>query len=311
MLQYSVPFLAFKKDQMPFPDRQIGNTAAEAILFDRAHLEGEIWETSWKNVADAVKIFGNKNVSFHFPVNESNYCEDTFVHERLVETYKRAGDLGLRGVVAHSNTINLISDWKDLDVSALQKKVADCLNDIVSRNPCESWLALENMPVMDNFVKEIDPLFSFPSDFDILKGTNVSIIWDICHYFNTVSTMKQVLSGEQNPVYYPNIKSEDYYDFAKLNNIVHWHFSAFNGIPNPDDGTICKEGVLPEEGTLDAGLYEKAILEMDLYSSKKQDSTCMVFEIEESNYMTRDNARRAIQWVENVLLKERGEQKSA
>ena len=120
----------------------------------------------------------------------------------------RACDLGLAGVVVHANRIRPISEWKHLSPLTEREKVVSCLLNVINGKDLSSstWIGLENMPIMDNAGDLIDPSFVFIDDFNLLKGTGVGVTWDMCHYLNTLETVKEVLAGNQPMTDYPNLQ---------------------------------------------------------------------------------------------------------
>src|ERR1700729_2997905 len=149
----SIPFLASNENQIAVG---AGNKCIECTIFNREDLENESWELIWKNVNAAINFVGTDNITFHFPVNNSNYVDDPFVKKRLIETLKRSSDNGIHGVVVHSNRIRPLNQWSEINLEIERIKVIDTLNEIYLQNKSgTTWLALENMPVMDNFCQEI------------------------------------------------------------------------------------------------------------------------------------------------------------
>lgn len=297
MIKYSVPFLAKDISQLP-PPGLFNNQAVEGVIFNRTDLEIPTWQLVWKNIEEAIKLYGGENVTFHFPVNNSDYLEEAFVRKRLVESLQKADELGLHGVVVHSNRVKDIDVWQKLDLKSERKRLLECLNTVYSEaSPTYTWLALENMPIMDNYGKEIDPLFIYPQDFLDWENQSVKIVWDICHYTNTLANTWEVLQKRQNPDYYPNLRKSDYLDFFLLRpHIVHWHFSAFLGICNPDLKNSAKEGVLPDESTLGGDIYKKILAEILKSFSNRIEH--MVLEIQEECYRERKNIQKMLKWVQ-------------
>ncbi|MCH9608822.1 MAG: hypothetical protein S4CHLAM45_07340 [Chlamydiales bacterium] len=290
-MKFSIPFLAKDETQL-IPPGILGNEAVEAVLFDRADLDD--WEGAWKTIKKATKFYGHENVSFHFPVNDSDYVADPFVAHRLKEALQRATDLGLHGVVVHSNRIRLLEEWPTIDVKNWQQQVADKLIAIRAAVSGNTWLALENMPIMDNYGIEIDPLFVFPSDFHILKETSVGVIWDLCHFTSTLANLQALKAGRQKKEHYPNIQEVDLLDFVEISDqIVHWHFSAFQGVANPQTGEQCKEGVLPSKSELGEEIYATCISKV----MQLEKPAHLVFEIQEDDYSVRTNALEMIRWA--------------
>jgi hypothetical protein len=290
-MKYSVPFLAKMEEQIPSPGCY-GHSAVEGVIFNRADLESETWRAVWRNMENASKLYGGESVSFHFPVNDSNYVEDLFVRGRVKEALQRATDLNLRAVVVHSNRIEKLP-WISQNLPHMRREVVDTLEEIRENVKGKTYLTLENMPVMDNWGIEIDPLFVFPSDFKDL--INVKVIWDICHYTNSLANMSEVIAGHQNPLYYPNIQDKQPLDFLEIKDrIVHWHFSAFKGIANPETKSVCHEGVLPKDAELGSSLYAKCLKAIKDVASPEDH---MVFEIQERDYINRTNIKEMIAWA--------------
>lgn len=302
MLRISLSFLATSKEQL----KAVKNTACkavEAVLFNKEDLYSDKWEESWLNILEATKLYGSKNVVFHFPVNYSDYVADKFVYLRLEESYKRACDLNLAGIVVHSNRVRLINDWREIDLKTEREKVIEKLANVLNsyKNPYNTWIGLENMPVMDNYGIEIDPIFCYPEDFELIQETNIGITWDICHYTNTMANVKEILTGKQNKKHYPNIQETTLEAFCSLKEkIVHWHLSAFQGIANPDTKDECKEGCLPYISTLGENTYKKAVGYMNSISFNQ----IVTLELQEVNFLDRLNGKKGINWLQQQIKTE-------
>lgn len=292
-MKISIPFLATDIKQLP----QKGTSdAIEAVIFNFEDLEKSIWKLVWQNIKLVINEYGSNNVTFHFPVNNSDYIRDPFVEDRLYEALNRASDLGMHGIIVHSNRIRKISEWKDVDLNSERKLVIDKLNKIRSKVSSSTFLALENMPIMDNYGIEIDPLFCFPEDFNILSDCKIGIVWDICHYSITLTNINEVVQKKQNKSYYPNFKIASPKDFVQISDkIVHWHFSGFQGIANPDTKSITKEGVIPSESYLGEAEYE---LYMNYILDISNNNQHIVFEIQDADYYSRTNIYKMINWFQ-------------
>lgn len=295
-INISIPFLATQRKQIV---SGIGNSCVEATIFNREDLENETWRKVWENIEIAAESIMPHKVTFHFPVNKSDYVSDSFVKARLIEAFQRASDMGLHGVVVHSNRIRSLNEWDGINLQEERCLVIDTLLTIRSQiNSQTTWLALENMPVMDNHCIEIDPLFCYPKDFSGLLGKDVGIVWDICHFTNTIATIEQVSQGRQDKKYYPNIQICHPKSFLDIKDqIVHWHFSAFKGIPNPYTNEPCSEGALPWEATLGEDIYKKLWKAIQHNYSNNQH---VVLEISEDNYEERTRVPQMLKWV-NLL----------
>lgn len=299
---FSLPFLATNAAQIT-PLSMDGPSAAEAILFDRAALAPESWLTVWDNIGQAVSRYGPSRVTFHFPVNDCDYCDDMFVRQRLTEAYQRASDLGLHGVVVHANRVRPIAEWQKMSVRDQQHIVIDVLSSIRARQDGTTFLALENMPLMDNYGREIDPSFCYPSDFGILEGTAIGIVWDFCHWASTVHYRQLIGTGNHHPQYYPNLKQDNVHDYQMLGDLLtHIHFSAFLGAAEPFRDAVCREGVLPQEGTAHEALYETFMMRVaDLSCMRGSRPPHIVFEVQEVDYTQRMNGKAMIGWASRIF----------
>lgn len=292
-MNFGISMLASEISQLPL-NGQLPIAGVEAVIFDEVDLEQKTWLGVWANIAQACKEYGAKNISFHFPVNGADYVDSYFAKERLKEGLLRASDLGMLGVVVHANRVRSICNWWNLDVHTEREKILTALSEVRNSVSSETWLGIENMPLMDNYGKEIDPSFVFPDDFALLAGTDVEVIFDICHYFNSVATVRAVKSGDISEKHFPYLQCADYFDFQKLQGkIAQWHFSAFRGLCNPDTGEICCEGVLPWDSSLSTDLYIDAVT---LMKATSPNARC-ILEVQEDSYHSRLNARRLLDWV--------------
>jgi len=297
-MKFSLPFLASKKEQLP-PPGQYANQCVEAVIFNKEDLSSPTWEIVWKQIEKAVLMYGPRNVTFHFPVNDCDYVEDTFVKNKLMEALKRASDLHLHGIVVHSNRIHLIKKWHLLNLKKERKKTIEVLEKVRSECKSSTFLALENMPIMDNYGIEIDPLFVYPEDFQDLKNTGIKVVWDICHYTNTLAYLQKVEQRYFSKKNYPHILPADIWDFLTIQDqIVHWHFSAFEGLADPDLKTLCKEGVLPQKSTL-GNIHYQQIMEKVSAISNLDDH--IVFEIQEEDYQNRKEFMEMVKWTNAIV----------
>lgn len=270
----------------------------EAILFNRRDLEKSRWDAVWSNVEAAAEAYSPENVTFHFPINDCDFVSDQFVRERLSETLSRVEQCGIAGTVVHSNRVRLIKDWFGASLDDERARVVDTLDNLASSVIKRSWLALENYPLMDNFSKEIDPLFCYPGDFAGVRGSAVGVLWDFCHYAITVSCTKAVQLGELDRSIYPHLCGCDYLDFVQIGELIrHWHFSAFRELPDLRKGTVTIEGVLPAQGSIDPEIYVEAFRLMERINPGAH----VVFEILEDDYTRRVNGEQMAQWAATVL----------
>ena len=152
---------------------------------------------------------------------------------------------------------------------------------------------------MDNYGVEIDPLFCFAADFGAIAGTQIRVVWDICHSTNSIATIRHIGNGLSVPWADAASKDVDWTDFRSLGDrIAHWHFSAFRGFANPEAGTICVEGVHPNASTLGEPLYARLcaeIAEMTIANAH------MVLEVREVDYTARLVAPEVCRWITGIL----------
>lgn len=297
-MNLSLSFLANDITQLPMPGKY-GNTGVEAVLFDRDHLKKEYWELGWKNVREAARLYGSKNVTYHFPVNESDYVQDAYVRQKLFDAYMRACDLGLAGLVVHSNRIRECGTWRKFDPFAERNRVTELLSRIRAADESSAtWLGLENMPIVGNFGLETDPLFAFADDF---KNTppNVGVVWDVCHAMSSLAYIAAFQKGLLPKTVIARFDDFLSFDPSILNNrIVHWHFAAHKGLNNPDANTVCIEGVLPTEGDLESGIYESAMRKIAQTTGTMR---TVNFEVREEDYQNRWRGPAIIDWAKRIL----------
>ncbi|MBD7912891.1 TIM barrel protein [Clostridium cibarium] len=270
----------------------------EAILFSRQDLEDTNWSIAWKNIKKASKIYGENNVSFHFPVDDCDYIYDKFVRSRLIEAINRSADLGLRLVVLHANQRLLLDEWKNVDVSSMRINFINELYNIVDKTDKGMVIGLENMPPIGNRNDDADPLFIFPSDFKDIDHPRIKITFDINHYFNVVATMEEAKNNrslkEKMPSFYGDC---DYMDFQKIQDkIIHWHFSGFDNIANPLSNQICREGCCPWESKKVREDKFKEAARFIIENNKVDDERSVIFEVQDKDYSHRINVLKTANW---------------
>jgi hypothetical protein len=293
-MKIGVPFYGSKIEQLP--DKDLFD-AVEATLFHRRDLELDVWCTTWRNINEAIRRFDASNVAFHFPFNECNYLEEPFVYARLEEAYERACDLGIAGIVVHASQVRSVEEWLlKPNVAETRARVAETLQSVVQRQHSpETFLALENMPVIGNFGLEVDPTFVYPEDFVALNGTQVGITWDVCHFMITQTVTSGVLNGKLQKEDFPFL-SDSSWDRSQsfFSRVCHLHFSAFKGLPLSGGSPRTLEGRHPSESDVGEEHYTTALREM-LSSGNAQ---IVTLEIEEEDYSTHPNAVRVHSWLQ-------------
>ncbi len=297
-MQLSLSFLATDLRQLPDLGAY-GNTAVEAVLFQEADLLDSPWKLAWENTEKAVRLYGNKHVTFHFPMNGSDYVKNKKVFKRLIEAYKRASDLGLNGLVVHSNRIRPAHEWSKFDVSQEQRAVLERLLDVIDKNfDKNTWLGLENMPLIGNAGYELDPLFCLAKDFLILPD-RLSVVWDICHATSSIEYVKKIKSSENLKGLNMRHASKEDFDFTLIYmKVRHWHFASFKNLNIPRERSSLIDGLLPSEGMLRPLIYENLLKQIARYSDK--DST-VNFEVQETDYVQRRRGPEIIDWAKYIL----------
>lgn len=296
-MRTSLSFLGYDRGQLPELGRY-GNEAVEAVLFSSDHLVTELWQATWTNIETAIAQYGADNVTFHFPMNESDYVEDDFIYRRLVESYQRASDLDLAGVIVHSNRIRPAVEWQRFDQAAERTQIGELLATLRETNSSSStWLALENMPSVGNYGDEIDPLYVCPTDFDTLPS-NVGIVWDVCHALCSLQYAQAHEDGQLSDSIYLRPHAGIFNNFGSIGErVVHWHFASSKGLNIPLLGTTCSEGMLPEEGDMPELVYADQIRAIQAVGS----TAAVNFEVQENDYSQRSRGPAIIAWAHKII----------
>lgn len=296
-MKLSLSYLGFDAEQMPAAGRY-QNDAVESVLFHRDHLSDEYWASNWANIEIAISEYGAENVTFHFPMNASDYIEDSFVMRRLDESYQRASDLGLTGVIVHSNRIRRAAEWRKFDQKIERLRVVEALQNIIeSNNTSNTWIGLENMPNVGNSGDETDPLFVSTDDLDILPDS-IGIVWDVCHALCSYQYMQAYENKVISDDIYLRPDASQFTNISDIGNrVVHWHFASSTGLNIPNKGTVCSEGMLPAEGDLEERFYtEQMKLIADIGGI-----AAVNFEVSEEDYSNRYRGPLIMDWAIQTL----------
>lgn len=301
---YSVPFLApdWTQLDMELIDRGCG---VEASLFNR---DDVMDDATWWLVRAHLERLSRMHLpslTFHFPVNNSDYVDDTSVRQRLADALALAVDLGLDGVVLHSNRTSDVAHWASTDLAQERAKLADVVGGLIDRvQGSETWVGMENMPITGNDARELDPLLVYPEDLAVLAETGVGATWDVCHFSYTAHVGPRILGGllDQPRSDYPSLRplreDEESLLPASLQPFLkHIHFSAFAGVADATSGERCIEGVLPWESTVSEEIYRGA-----LRRAQSSGVKAITLEIAEQDYRRRANVRRMLDWCRATLV---------
>lgn len=266
---------------------------AEAILFSDNDLRTENWNQAWENMSKVANIIGNENLSFHFPMDNCDYINNELIKEKLIDSIKRANQIGIKKIIIHPNLRYKISEWNYINREKMKVILFDFIKKINMNN--NVLLCLENMPPIGNQFDDADSAILFASDIN----EKINYTWDICHYFNVVRTMSEAYNNKEWNPFLAKIEQCDYFDFKeKLSNIKHFHFSAFENIANPLKKQICKEGILPSQSCVSESYYKKAL--QIIYKDAIENNKSIIFEIAEENYCKREKIIKMLDWAENV-----------
>lgn len=296
-MKHSLSFLGCSVEQLPVPG-QYGNDGVEAALFNLRHLEDSAWKQNWQNISLAAHLYGAENVTFHFPMNECDFVADAGIRDRLKEGYQRAGQLGLAGMVVHSNRIRVAQEWEKFDVHAEQSKVFHTLTEAKQKGATpNTWLGLENMPLVGNYQYETDPLFVGACDFTDLP-TDIGIVWDVCHALGSLQYLSALQQAALPSNIFARLIDPECFDLSVIRDrIVHWHFAGSTGLNNPETGQTCTEGVLPWEADQPIEAFEDAI--DTIYATQSQ-ARIINFEVQELDYSQRHRGPAIIEWAKRA-----------
>lgn len=295
-----IPFLACDWEQFnpAWVERGYG---VEASLFDRRHiLDEDAWARTKENVRRVATQHRPPSFTFHFPVNDCNYVADKRIEARLFEALELVDACGVDGMVLHSNQVHSVETWRTLDPARERDVFLRYVEGLKERiRGARFWVGLENMPIMGNDALELDPLFIFPSDFEGIASDNFGVTWDFCHYSYSVWVERLLREGTLREAdRYPLIGRGDYLDFTQLEgSIVHWHFSAFEGVACASQGTLCTEGVAPWKGTVPEGVYALAFSRM----RQSRRARTATLEIRERDYRRRETVFEVADWCRRQL----------
>lgn len=277
---------------------QYQNEAVEAVLFNREQLADEPWSANWSNMRDAVSQYGNDNVVFHFPMNGSDYIDDSFVSKRLVESYDRASDLGIAGLIVHSNRIRTAEEWEGVNQDAERTRIFEALLKLWERNRgTDTWIGLENMPSVGNYGSETDPLFISTDDFDQMPY-EIGIVWDVCHALCSVQYAEAYRSGRSGSGLHVRPDASQFTDPTDMaGRVVHWHFASSKGLNIPREGSVCTEGVLPAEGDMEESAYAEQLIKIASVGG----GLAVNFEVKEADYSQRNRGPAIMEWANQII----------
>lgn len=231
-------------------------------------------------------------ISFHYPMNDCEYWRSKDERLNLVKICDVLNELNVSRIVLHSNFIRSIYDIDPTKFHEIRKKVIDTLVFVKKLHP-QIDICLENMSILGGLLNDADPLFLTADDFDLLKNTDLSITFDLCHVWINEFIMKNDLLSHVKDInykYYEYLQTKDF-SFKTFNKITkyikHIHISSFQFKDNRIiEGKVLSEGIVPQTK-----------IESDILFLKKyiQNNLVYNFEISEENYHERKAIFRMVE----------------
>lgn len=276
----------------------------EAVLFNGNELTIE----SLKRFEEVIAIFRAKGVdpiTIHFPMNNANYLENPKIREALWAFIDIARRNLIRGIVLHSNYQIEVENLAERDIDRIRTQFLALYTEIDrSLRGDRIWIGIENMPIMGNLGDDVDAIFVYPQDFRKFQFENIKIVFDLCHWTNTVHTVNTWLEHPQNAHLYPLMRRCEMQDFLLLEpQIVHLHLGAFQGIAIPPRLSESTEGYVPGEGSLSSRVYWDLLKPFLARTGAERGLT---FEVHESDYTSRRQVWRTLGWLLRSDLLEKG-----
>ena len=230
-------------------------------------------------------------------MNECNYVDSPGILSQLGDSFKKASDLGLRGVVVHSNLVKPSHEWDEADLKQDQERVISALLSIKNQSLSNTtWLGLENMPLVGNDGLDTDPLFCTADDLMTLPG-EIGVVWDVCHASASEHFIQLNADGKLPDKLMCRSLESNQLDMSKIAyKIVHCHFAAFTGYNDLKDN-VCTEGVLPSEGDIGEAFYATTLQDINSISS----DVVINFEVQEQDYVHRARGPQIIRWAQDQL----------
>jgi len=296
MIHLSVPFLTTKLEQIP--DDFVKNGGfVEGNVFDYNLLKNESdWKLLDKNLSYLQKKYQGVVKSLHFPTENANYLESSFVKNALYRFIETCSNHTVGTLVLHSNYIQDIKSFRVTNLEAVREKFLtfyEELDNFLEKSGV--LIGVENMPIIGDTGVDFDSVFVYPDDFKSLNFKNIYVTWDFGHWAYTCFVL-QNLNNFSNKI---NIERCEFKDYLKLKNkIIHAHFSSFKGTTYPFSNSQCREGVPPSEGDFDQDTLKGVLLELNNWNDMN-----LTLEIKEKDYSVRENLNEVTTWVNKVIKK--------
>lgn len=246
----------------------------EICLFDECDLKRDIHDYL-KYGQNILKTAKPKHVSFHYPMNGSQYWENESGFKDLVKIGNFIQELNIDKLVIHSNYIRKVELIRIDKLPEIRFKIIEKLCKLKILFPTIE-ICLENMSFLGNELDDADPVFLDGEDFKELSGTELSITFDYCHFWiNSFLKKEQLLEPIRhiNPHYYEYIhkKSDQLSSYLPvIDKINHIHLSSFRYNNNK----------IIEGQTLCNGIVSKNQVFQDINFLKDNNSNELIFNLE-------------------------------
>lgn len=296
MIHLSAPFLITKLEQIPEDFVKKGGFL-EGNIFDYNLLKNESdWTLLDKNLAYLQNKYQGVIKSLHFPTENANYLENSFVRNALHRFIEIGSKHKIGTVVLHSNYIQNLKSFDVNSLDATRKRFLNFYKELDSfLEGSNVSIGIENMPIIGDAGLDFDSIFVYPTDFDSFNFKNIHVTWDFGHWAYTCFVLEN-LNNFSDKI---NIDSCEFTDYCKLKGqIIHAHMSSFKGTTYPFSNSRCNEGIPPSDGDFDQKTLANCLLELNNWKDIN-----LTFEIKEKDYSNRKNLYKVVDWVNEAIKK--------
>lgn len=294
MITVQAPFLLTNTDQIP--DTLVRNgICLEGNIFDGNDLREETVWNKINNNLDLIKgKYGEVVHSLHYPMNNANYISDHNAKDWLIRFVEIAHKFNIQTMVLHSNYFQSIDEFRVSKINEIRNKYLMFFQNIDNEiKGSNVKIGVENMPIIGDRGNDYDSIFVLPSDFENFNFEKIGVTWDIGHWAYTYF----ILDSLRNFSTAVTTQKLEFNEFTKIREkIFHTHFSSFKGATYPFSNSLCEEGIIPSEGTIDPLYLVNSIKEIDKWDKP----ITMTLEIKEDDYNNRVNICKTVEWINNI-----------